>query len=532
MVRAEKGCIAAGHPKTAEAGATILAAGGNAFDAAIAALWMSCVAEPVLASLGGGGFCLTHGAGGDSRIYDFFAQTPRRRRAPAEVDFQPIYADFGVTTQGFHIGVGAAATPGLVRGIFALHRARGSLPMRELVGPAIAAAAGGVTITPFQAYLLSVIGPIYTHTPAARALFTVEDGADEAGAPRRRLWQAGDRVTNPDLADALDALAREGDALFYGDDDGGPPAPGTIAAAISRLSADHGGHLDADDLRSYRTLEREPLRLGYRDAHLLTNPPPASGGLLIAFGLALLAGHDVSALSFADPDRAALLAAVMAATRDARRDRGVTPELLDPALLRAYAEALAAPPATRGTTHISVIDRDANAASITVSNGEGCGAIIPGTGSMLNNMLGEEDINPGGADAWPLDARMGSMMAPTAIFADDGRLCVLGSGGSKRIRTAILQVLVNLIDHRMSLREAVEAPRIHLEGARLNWEAGLPAEVAEALARAYPEHTAWPERNMYFGGVHAVIREADGELHGVGDPRRAGVCLGDARDAS
>jgi gamma-glutamyltranspeptidase/glutathione hydrolase len=530
MGRAEKGCIAAGHPKTAEAGASILAAGGNAFDAAIAALWMACVAEPVLASLGGAGFCLTHEPGGRSRIYDFFAQTPRRRRATAEVDFQPIYADFGVTTQGFHIGVGAAATPGLVRGIFALHRARGSLPMTELVQPAIAAAAGGLTISPFQAYLLSVIGPIYTHTPEARALFTVADGVDARGEPRRRLWEAGDHVTNPDLADALDALAREGDALFYGDG-GRERDDGTIAAAIGRLSADHGGHLTADDLTHYRTIEREPLRLGYRDATLLTNPPPASGGLLIAFGLALLAGHDLRTLGFLSPARAELLAAVMAATRDARRDRGVTPQLLDPALLRGYAEALAAPPSTRGTTHISVIDGDANAASITVSNGEGCGAIIPGTGSMLNNMLGEEDINPGGADAWPLDARMGSMMAPTAIFADDGRLCVLGSGGSKRIRTAILQVLVNLIDHRMSLREAVEAPRLHLEGGQLNWEAGLPEPVAAALARAYPEHTAWPERNMYFGGVHAVIREASGDLHGVGDPRRAGVCLGDPRGA-
>ncbi len=512
MRRKEQGCIAAGHPRTAEAGEAILRAGGNAFDAAIAALWMACVAEPVLASIGGGGFCLVRDLDGRALLYDFFAQTPRRRRAAEEADFQPVHADFGVATQAFHIGLGSATTPGLVRGIFAIHRAHGSMPMRELVAPAIAAAKEGVTVTPFQAYLLGVIGPIYRHTPEARALFTVEG---EQG----RLRRDGDSFANPGLADALDALAREGDDLFY---------EGSIAAAITRQSQAGGGHLSRDDLREYRAIARAPLRFDYRGAHLLSNPPPASGGLLVAFGLALLRGRQVGALPAASPEHARLIASVMAQTRDARGRHGVTEALLGPELLRRYAADLDAPPSTRGTTHISVIDSQGDAAAITVSNGEGCGSIIPGTGSMLNNMLGEEDINPGGAEGWPLDTRMASMMAPTAFVADDGRLAVLGSGGSKRIRTALLQVLVNLLDHGMSLAEAVAAPRLHLEGETLNWEAGLTQETANALAADFPEHTAWPERNMYFGGVHAVIREADGALHGVGDPRRAGVSLGGA----
>ncbi len=510
MRHKEHGCIAAGHPKTAEAGEAILQAGGNAFDAAIAALWMACVAEPVLASLGGGGFCLVRDLSGRALLYDFFAQTPRRRRAGEEVDYQPVHADFGVATQAFHIGLGSATTPGLVRGIFAIHRAHGSMPMAELVAPAIAAAREGLTITPFQAYLLEVIGPIYRHTPAAQALFAV---AGEGG----RLRRAGDVFHNPALADALDALAREGDDLFY---------EGSIAAAIERQSREGGGHLSRDDLREYRAIARAPLRFDYRGAHLLSNPPPASGGLLVAFGLALLRDQKVGALPLHSPEHARLIAAVMTTTRDARARHGVAELLLEPALLRRYAAELGAPPSTRGTTHISVIDREGDAAAITVSNGEGCGSIIPGTGSMLNNMLGEEDINPGGAEGWPVDVRMASMMAPTALVADDGRLAVLGSGGSKRIRTAILQVLVNLLDHRMSLSEAIAAPRLHLEGEHLNWEAGLPQETVKALAEDFPEHTAWPSRNMYFGGVHAVIREANGDLHGVGDPRRAGVSLG------
>ncbi|MEZ4450624.1 MAG: gamma-glutamyltransferase [Nannocystaceae bacterium] len=518
-----KGCIAAGHPVTAGAGAEILAAGGNAFDAALAALCAACVAEPVLASLGGGGFCLAHDRrAGRTLLHDFFVHTPLRRCELSGIDFPKIVADFGVATQDFHIGMGSVATPGLVRGIFAIHRAHGSLPMREIVAPAVRAAREGVILTPFQAWILQTIGAIYRHTPGARALFTDGSGA---------LLQAGARIENPGLADLLDALAREGEALFY---------DGEVAAAIEAESRTRGGHLTRDDLHQYRVIAREPLHVRYRGATLITNPPPSSGGLLIAFGLRLL-----EALGpFEDPPRsvgaAARIAAVLAATQAARGRHGATPALLDPELVAAesarIAEELAAiaaaPTCTRGTTHISVIDAAGDAAAITVSNGEGCGYLIPGTGTMLNNMLGEEDINPGGFHRWAPGARMASMMAPTAILGDppagggEGWMAVLGSGGSKRIRTAILQVLVGLLDHGLSLEEAVASPRIHLDGEHLNVEAGQSEAALELLAGLYPRHSLWPEPNMYFGGVHAVAREADGRLHGVGDPRRAGVCLG------
>jgi gamma-glutamyltranspeptidase/glutathione hydrolase len=271
---------------------------------------------------------------------------------------------------------------------------------------------------------------------------------------------------------------------------------------------------------------REPLRLRYRGAELLTNPPPSSGGLLIAFGLALLAGRDLQALPFGQAEYAALLAEVQAATQRARGRHGAIPILLDPEVIaEAMAELEAAPLATRGTTHLSVIDRDGNAAAITASNGEGCGYMVPGTGTMLNNMLGEEDLNPGGFHAWAPATRMASMMSPTAVLGDDGGLMVLGSGGSKRIRSAILQVLVNRLDHGMSIAEAVAAPRLHFDDGHLNVEPGLSAAAYERLAARFPEHTFWPATNMFFGGVHAVVREPDGALHGAGDPRRQGVCL-------
>ncbi|MCA9695802.1 MAG: gamma-glutamyltransferase, partial [Myxococcales bacterium] len=488
-------------------------AGGNAFDAAIAALWAACIAEPVLASPGGGGFLMAHSAQGETRIHDFFAHTPRRRRDPASLDFHNITVNFGAARQDFHVGHGAAACPGFVRGLFAAHRAHGSMPMSELCAPAVAAAREGVPLTDYQAYLLRVVGPIYLLSASARSVFA----RPSAGAPV--TLGAGERLRNPALADVLEALGREGDRLFY---------EGELAATIARSCDESGGHLTREDLTRYQAFDRAPLRRSYRGASLCLNAPPSSGGILIAFTLAMLEDGPLRAHARSSAAHLERVAQAMLATNRLRAQVGETidPSLLDPALLARYRkEVLPAPPATRGTTHISVIDAAGNAATATVSNGEGCGHMVPGAGFMLNNMLGEEDINPRGLGAWLPDQRMSSMMAPTIVTLPDGGFCALGSGGSNRIRSAVLQVLVNLIDYDLDPREAVEAPRIHLERAHLDFEALLETDVCDHLARRFPDHHAWPERNMFYGGVHTAMRTARGELIGAGDPRRAGVCL-------
>ena len=150
--------------------------------------------------------------------------------------------------------------------------------------------------------------------------------------------------------------------------------------------------------------------------------------------------------------------------------------------------------------------------------------MAPGTGIVLNNMLGEEDLNPDGVHRWPTAHRMTSMMAPTMVFRRDGDIIATGSGGSNRIRTAILQVLLNLIDRGMSLEDAVNAPRIHLEGDLLSLEGGFDSERLDDLLAAYPEHKVWQEQNMFFGGAHSCLRSKR-DLIGVGDPRRNGVSL-------
>jgi gamma-glutamyltranspeptidase/glutathione hydrolase len=495
--------VAAGHELTVNAAAEILEDGGNAFDAALAGVFMTFVAEAVFASPGGGGFLMARRAGGGTcTLFDFFTETPRKRRVEGEVEFFPIHADFGPAKQAFHIGLGSSATPGVVPGLFTVHEALCRLPMKRLVEPAVRAARRGFPLTEFQAYLFTVIAPILTASEDVAKIF----------APGGKLMQAGEIFRNEGLAETLAWLAEDGARLFL---------DGDVGKAIVAQSQALGGHLTYDDLKHYRVELREPLYWMHRGARVALNPPPAASGALIAFGLAYLE-------ALAETDRAidsAALAAAMRATNEARatHGEGLADRLAGGVLARELREAQAHPAAYRGTTHISVIDEEGNAASVSVSNGEGDGYIVGNFGFMLNNMLGEEDLAAGGLDAWREGTRLSSMMAPTIILEPGGTVMALGTGGSNRIRTAILQVAVNLLDHGMSLDDAVEAPRFHIErDGTVSFEPGLP-EAAEAEFRLLGAKAhGWPERNLFFGGVHAARRHRDGGVEGAGDPRRRG----------
>ena len=507
------GVVAAGDRQTAEAAADILRDGGNAFDAALAALAAACIAEPILCSLGGGGFLLARTASGQASLFDFFTQTPKRKRPESEVDFRPILADFGPATQEFHIGLGAVATPGMVKGMFAVHDALGSLPMARILEPAVELARRGAVLSEMQAYVIDVVSPIVTADPMSRTLFESPSGSG-------KLIAAGDRFTWPALADLLESLGREGERLFY---------EGEIASEIVAACRDHGGHLTADDLAGYRVERRRPLDRRFAGARILTNPPPSAGGLLIAFALDLLSEAALESKEAFGADHMRLLSRAMRLTNRVRRESGLSddPEaaedvLGDPTLLARYrAEIAPAPAAHRGTTQVSILDRAGNAASLTVSNGEGCGVMsAPLAGMMLNNMLGEEDVNPRGFHNWPEDARLSSMMAPTVVIDAAGGLTALGSGGSNRIRSAILQVLINLLSFRMPLADAVTAPRLHMEESFLNLESGLGGAARAAALEECTAHKLWPGRNLFFGGVHAATSG-----QGAGDPRRGGVAV-------
>ncbi|MBL8658647.1 MAG: gamma-glutamyltransferase [Rhodospirillales bacterium] len=516
-----KGIVACGHIETARAAAAVLDDGGNAFDAALAAMCAACVAEPVLASLGGGGFLLARqaeaGPAGAPVVFDFFGQTPKSRTAAADIDYAPILADFGPTRQEFHIGMGSIATPGVVRGLFAAHRALGRMPIREVVAPAIALARRGVEATPMQAYMARVVGAILRRSPEAFAL-------QASPARPEELVAAGETYRLPELADVLEILAIEGDDLFY---------RGEIAGRMIADSKSLGGHLDAADLRAYQVERRRPIAVDIFASRLYLNPPPSSGGILIAFALELMRDFPFAGCRRGSPAYVVALARAMAATNrlriDARlhevADAEVERVVLDAQLLARYRRFVAGAPAGRSaTTHISVADAAGNAASLSISNGEGSGYVIPGTGIMLNNMLGEDDINPHGHHGWPLDRRMSSMMTPVIGIDAGGGIVALGSGGSNRIRTAILQVLLDIFALGGSLDAAIAAPRLHVEDRKLSLEPGFAETAAAALEEEF-DCDAWSGKNMFFGGVHAVRRAESGPFSGAADERRDGAVL-------
>ena len=502
-----KGGIACGHPKVAEAAEEVLRKGGNAFDAIVAAQFSACVVEPVLASLGGGGYLLACPANKQPRIYDFFVQTPKDKHRD-EPDFYPVIADFGDVTQEFHIGPGSVATPGMVKGAFAIYKDLCTLALEELVNPAIQQAEQGVSITPMQAYVFDVVSPIYRATTSAQKDFV---------GPSGELPREDEIFRRPELAKTLEGLVREGEQFFY---------CGEMAGRIAGV-CDSGGYLTRRDLEDYEVICREPLAFAYRSAALLTNPPPTFGGILTAFALQLMEAAQFS--DFGGAYHLGLLAKIMTLTQKARLDALGSDNLnsaflLDATYLSRYQEEVQGYFAcSRGTTHISVADSKGNIAAMSLSNGEGCGVVVPGAGFMLNNMLGEEDINPGGFGRWQVDQRMASMMAPT-VLTTGNKQYALGSGGSNRIRSAILQVVSNLVDFQMDLEQAVGSPRIHVEHAELNMEKGFSELVTQELEKEVDSVVRWQGLNLFFGGVHTV-ELSDKTIRAFGDTRRGGIGL-------
>ena len=523
------GVVSAGHEKTAEAGQTILRAGGNAFDAAVAAVFAACVVEPTLTSLGGGGFLLAHSAqsvNGKSQnvLFDFFTQTPGSREDCQNLDFYPIEADFGDSVQEFHVGMGSIAVPGVFAGLLTVHKRLGRLPLKVVAEPAVELARAGVEITKFQAYCYQLLDPILMGTDRSRQIY----------APDGTRLIASEQLRMSEFANALEHLAGLGDEaalkVFY---------EGEIAEQIVRDCQKGGGYLSLADLKGYEVIERSPLSINYRGVQMLTNPPPSAGGALIAFCLELLDRFDLSEMTHGSAEHLTLLSQAMRWTNEARQNHldgqlfesGIAQKFTASDLVKKYAGPLAEIMSSQAnrwgsTTHLSVIDSEGNAASVTTSNGEGSSYVIPGTQIMLNNMLGEEDLNPLGFNQWPCNRRMSSMMAPTLILKDDKPQLALGSGGSNRIRTAILQVISNIVDFGMPLKLAVESPRIHWENGAFHLEPGYLASAvdgAEAEFLGTDRVVHWQQSNMFFGGVHSVGLKADGSLTGAGDSRRSGA---------
>jgi gamma-glutamyltranspeptidase/glutathione hydrolase len=489
MSAPEKGVIAAGHPLSARAGAEVLREGGNAVDAAIAAMLASFAAEGLLTGLGAGGYLLVAGGGREPALLDFFVQAPTRLDDGSEAALLAVDVSFGDAAQVFHIGPASCGIYGCPAGVCEAARRWGTIPLERLAEPAVRMARDGVPLNAAQAYVAEILADLLTSTPECAALW----------APEGRVLREGETLRNPELADALELLADEGAEPFY---------RGQIAAAVCDWLGDRGGSLAAADLAGYRPIGREPVRVGYRDRAILTNPPPSAGGILLAYALALLDREP------APPSLRSVIGAMEAA--QAERTAEFLDGLSEPGFLGRFMGSRLG-----STTHISVIDASGMACSTTSTNGEGSGVVVPGTGIHLNNVMGEQDLNPLGFHLHPAGRRMPSMMAPSIVLREEQVELVLGSAGSNRIRSALLQTVIGVVDRGLGAQEAVEAPRVHYEEGVLYAEPGIDlSPVDEELPTV-----RFGALNLFFGGVQAALCR-DGELSGAGDPRRGGVALG------
>lgn len=479
------GVVAAGDPQSAEAGAALFRAGGNAIDAAVATAFAAFVCELPLCSPLGGGAMLVELADGEAHAIDMFSRAPGLGGPkPARMDFTNVEVGFGATTQVFHVGRASVAVPLALPGLLDVHRRWGLRPLEEVMAPAVALGRDGFTLGPGVGFVFTLLKPIAELTSACRLLFATETGA--LGVP-------GDRLRNRDLAATLETLSRR---------------PGTLrdlfAAFAREFGPEHGGLVTERDVEEARIGRVAPLHAKHRDWDVATMPAPSTGGRLVARGLTLHEGD--GKLPFGSKEHFLAIGRVQ-----------------ERLLMERKSSQLGS------TTHLSVIDEDGMAVSFTLTNGEGCGHVLSGTGMIANNLLGEEDIHPNGFHLDPPGASLTTMMAPTILRRGKRRIA-LGSGGSNRLRNAILQVLVGLVEHGVDVDTAVRASRLHLEpradgGFRAAFEdVRLADGVALALCETYPHApAAFPAQSLFFGGVHAAVANGDGTFSGAGDPRRGGA---------
>ncbi len=514
-----RGVIAAGNRETVRVGREILAAGGNAVDAAVAATFVSFLSEIAFVHLGGSGIAQVYHPRRGPQVYDFFSNHPGigAQRTPSELDFSEVWIDYGGARQSFHLGRGSVAVPGNVFGLCEMARDFGSMPLQRLLEPAIERAREGVVLDRFQAETSALLAPLYTHTEGMRQIF----------APRGDIVRPGEKVRIPRLDETLEGIGRQGEEVLRG---------GDLGRALVEDQRENGGLLTEEDLTHYRVLRDAPICIPYRDRQVLLPGLSSMGGVLTGFAIRLLERFHPGRRKHGSAASLQLLAEVLGAASQARAlpenvaeqlSREDTIGRFEEKVRRRLRESTAseAPREPRGpsaTSHVSVLDEEGLAVSLTNTAGESAGYVVPGTGFIPNNMLGEADLHPQGFHRGQPGQRIPTMMTPVLVIRDGRVEWVIGTGGSTRIRSATLQVLSNLLDHGMPLPEAVDSPRIHFEAGVLHCEGGIAPASRRRLESMGYRVNSWDGRSIYFGGAHCVGRVGE-ELVGAGDPRRGGA---------
>ena len=501
------GAISTGSQESLDSAKYILKEGGNAFDAAIAAVFSSMTSEFALTSAGGGGTLLGIKDNNNPILYDFFVDCPLITNK--KVDFKKIAVDFGTTQQSFYVGKGSVAIPGNIAGLLKAHFENGVLPLSTILEPAIHLAKNGTKLSSYQAYINSLVKPILLLTDDGKKLFTKNN----------EFLKEGDNFKNKQFADFLMQIGRYGSDFFYNG----------VCAELINNSFSENGYLTKENLSNYAVKKRIPINFKIGDYQAFTNPAPSYGGTLTAFLFNLLTQSKKlnDTLEITDLIKAMEITSIARNTFTTNPlDENEISNILNDDIFNNYLKCFTSNDYIKNkkilsgfgsTTHVSVLDVEGNAVSITTTNGEGSGHFISEYGIMMNNMLGEKDLNPFGFHKWDTIRRLPSMISPIIINKNNKPEMILGSGGSNRIRSANIQVIINYLIKKMSLKDAIEHSRIHLEGNNLYYEPDckFPKNTDLLHIKKIP----FENKSLFFGGVNSVTtREA------IGDKRRG--CVG------
>jgi gamma-glutamyltranspeptidase/glutathione hydrolase len=528
-VEGRSGMVASAHPLATEAGLEMLRRGGNAVDAAVATAFALGVVEPNASGLGGGGYILFYRAQtGRAEAIDYREMAPQQ----AAPDMYPLNPDGkGVVNKASSIGHRACAVPGNLAGLDLALKRWGTLKLADVLAPAIRYAEEGYTVTKTLSEMMTNYYDKLAQFPEATRVY-LKDGL---------AYEPGDKLVLKDLAKTLRLIAARGPEVFY---------RGEIAEAIAREMAAGGGLITKADLAAYEPKLREPVRGTYRGYELISMPPSSSGGTHVIQLLNLLEGFDVAGLGH--NTAAALHVQAESAKRvfaDRAKYSGDADFVKVPTaglIAKEYATqqrrtisrekaGVKVPPGnpyavtSGGTTHASFADRDGNLVALTqtINFFFASGVVIPGYGIMMNDEMADFSPVPGGANSIAPGKRPSSSMSPTIVLKAGKPFLSLGSPGATRIITALPQIVMNLIDHKMGLQQAINAPRAHCETALIDVEARIPEAVREALKAQGHKISVRGEVDLHFGGAQAVmIDPVTGRYFGAADPRRDGFAAG------
>jgi gamma-glutamyltranspeptidase/glutathione hydrolase len=528
-VEARTGMVVSAHPLPSKAGVEILKKGGNAVDAAVATAFALGVAEPNASGLGGGGFILIYLANNQEVVtIDYREMAPLK----ATPDMYRLTPDGKVVDNEITVGHKAVAIPGTVAGLTLALQKYGTMTLREVIAPAIPLAEEGFEVSKTMNGMMKESCEKLLKFPAAARIYL----------KNRLPYEVGDRLVLKDLARTYRLIADKGLDVFY---------RGEIAEAIEKeMKASGKGLITREDLAAYEPVVRTPVRGSYRGYEVISMGPSSSGGTHVIQLLNILQGYDMAKMGHNSSESLHIMAEAMKRVfADRERYMGDSDFVNVPIkglLSKRYAEELRKgiradragekitagnpfPYESGGTSHLSVADKDGNLVALTqtINHFFGSGVLVPGTGILLNNEMDDFDPRPGNRNSIEPKKRPISSMSPTLVLKDGKPYLSIGTPGATRIISVLPQILMNMIDHKMNVQEAIDAARIHCMTGEFSMESRIPEDARQALINKGHKLSVKGDFDLYFGGAQGVLIDPKtGTFYGGADPRRDGFAAG------